>query len=217
MSALQRVARKLSEVGPVYAAVLALRRVVPARVLRASRCSLYRLDTDAARPLEPLPARWAGPVDAALLGGFGHPPEVIEARLARGSLVCVLESAGRLDAYVWFQAGEFLDTELRTRFRLRPGDIWLYDAMVAPALRGQGIYPRLLATAAGLLRECGHARIWIEIDDLNRNSIAAHCAAGAVAAGGASILEIGGFARIADASGRADWLRPGASRVKEPG
>jgi len=216
MSAHRRLARKLSEVGPVYAAVLALRRLVPDRLLRLSHCSLYRLDTREARALEPLPARWATPADASLLEAFGHLRPEIEARLARGSLACVVESSGRLDAYVWFQAGEFFDAEVRTRFRLQPGDIWLYDAMVAPEQRGQGIYPRLLATAASLLRARGYARIWIEIDDLNRNSIAAHCAAGARPLERISILEIAGFARITGGSGHTLWLRPGAARLSEP-
>jgi GNAT superfamily N-acetyltransferase len=203
-----RLRRKLAEVGPRYAAVLALRRAVPARLLRTSRCSLYALDTERASGLEPVSARWARASELELLGAFGHPRAALEARLAGGSLACVLERDG-LQAYVWFQPDAFLDDELRTRFRLRAGEIWLYDAMVAPSLRGQGLYPRLLATAAAMLRERGFRRIWIEIDDLNRNSIRAHCAAGARARERFAIFELCGWARVRDGAG-AHWLGPGA-------
>jgi GNAT superfamily N-acetyltransferase len=216
MSGPGKILRKLAEVGPVYGAVLALRRVVPGGLLRYSRCSLYALDTALATALEPIAARWADAAELELLTGFGHPREVVAGRLAAGSLACVLESGGSLQGYVWFQPGEFLDSELRTRFRLRAGEIWLYDAMISPALRGRGLYPRLLSAAAALLRERGQRRIWIEIDDLNRNSIAAHCAAGAVARGRTSVLEVCGLARVADARG-AQWLGPRASRISEPG
>ena len=211
-----KLVRKLAEVGPVYGAVLALRRILPARLLRYSRCSLYALDTDAAAALEPIAARWADASDRELLTGFGHRCEEVDERIARGSLACVIASGGRLSGYVWFQPGEFLDAELRTRFRMREGEIWLYDAMIASELRGQGLYPRLLAAAAALLRQRGYRRIWIQIDDLNRNSISAHCAAGAVARGRASILEVCGLARVADERG-ARWLGAGGARLREPG
>jgi GNAT superfamily N-acetyltransferase len=206
-----RVLRKLREVGPTYAAILGLRRIVPASALRLHRGTLYAADTAAATGLEPVPARWAQASDASLLTGFGHPRGVIDERLASGSRVCVLDEGGRLQAYVWFQPVQYVDPELRTRFVLRPGDIWLYDAMVAPDARGRGIYPRLLATALVMLRQLGFERVWIHIDDRNRNSIRAHCAAGAAPRERFSIVEICGAVRIRRGEAPAVWLGRGQS------
>ena len=202
--------RKLLEVGPAYFARLLLQRVVPGWLWLANRGVVLELDTAAAADDAIAGLRWGDPSEHALLGAFGHPASTFAARFARGDRVCVLAPDGRLEGYAWFHPDVYEEPEVRTRFRMRPGEIWLYDAMVAPARRGEGLYPRLLAGAARRLAQQGVRRVLIYVDERNRNSVRAHVAGGAKPIARISAAGLFGWVRVRDsrdASSR--WLAPG--------
>jgi GNAT superfamily N-acetyltransferase len=195
----------------VYAAELALHRLVPRQLLLVRRVVLLELMTES--PTLPASApgtRFAGPHERALLMAFGHPPEEIERRLGRGDRVCVLASSGSLEGYLWLRTGLCEEPDLRTRFRIAPNETWIYDVMVAPALRGRGLYPRLLAGAARLLAAAGIERMLVIVDERNRNSVRAHLACGARPVGRIGAFGVAGFVRVRDERSGSRWLAPGA-------
>ena len=215
---LERLRRKTREVGPLYLARLALRRLIPARHFGLTRSVLLelRLAPRPQTPVAPAQVRWAGQDEHELLSSFGHAPETLRARMECGDRACVLIREERLAAYAWFHRECYEEPDLGSRFRLRPDEIWLYDAMVAPSLRGRGIYPSFLTGAAELLEQEGFSRILVKVDEINRNSMRAHCAAGAVPIATFQALRLFGFTRVHDGR-RADacWCRPGTWYVTD--
>jgi GNAT superfamily N-acetyltransferase len=154
--------------------------------------------------------RWADRSEHALLAAFGHPASTLSERFARGDRVCVLVSGGRLEGYAWFHSTAYEEPEVRTRFRMQPGEIWLYDAMVAPERRGEGLYPQLLAGAARRLALLGVQRVLIFVDERNRNSLRAHVAGGAKPIARIKASGLFGFVRVVDGrDGSSRWLAPG--------
>ena len=214
----ERLLRKAREVGPLYLARLALRRLIPARHFDLTRSVILelRLPPRPQTPVAPAQVRWAGQDELELLSSFGHPPETLRARVECGDRACVLLRDERLAAYAWFHQKCYEEPDLGSRFRLRPDEIWLYDAMVAPSLRGQRIYPSFLAGAALLLAQEGYSRILIKVEEINRNSMRAHCAAGAVPIASFQTLRLFGFTRVQDGRGvDARWCRPGSWHVMD--
>jgi len=65
------------------------------------------------------------------------------------------------------------------RYRLAPGDVWMFDAYVLPAFRRQGLFRRLNDFAAREYRRAGYARVLSAVETLNRHSVRAHLALGA--------------------------------------
>jgi GNAT superfamily N-acetyltransferase len=207
---LANVRRKLAEVGPTYFARLLLQRVVPAWLWFANRGVVLELETGTAQEPALAGLRWGAASEPALLGAFGHSRAALAERFARGDRVCVLASGDRLDGYAWFHQGVYEEPELRSRFHMRPGEIWLYDAMVAPARRGEGLYPQLLAGAALRLAQLGIRRVLIFVDERNRNSLRAHVAGGAKPVAHLAASGLFGWVRIVDGrDGSARWLAPG--------
>lgn len=176
---LDRVIGKLREVGFRYAVVLLLGRVVPARFLSTSRIVVLHLPTAETKLERPI-GRWAGPGDLELLTGFGHAKSTLVDRFARGDRAWLEADADRLVGYCWFTRSDYHDEATGLVFPAHPDEVWLYDAMVDRAQRGRGLYPRLLAGAARQLGREGTRGIWIIVEALNRNSIRAHEAGGAV-------------------------------------
>src|SRR4029453_10433584 len=108
--------------------------------------------------------RWAGPQDVDLLGSFGHSRATLEARLSRGDRAFVMLEGRELLGYVWFRSGAYDDDGLGVRFRMEPAEVWLYDAMMARRVRGQGLYGRLVEAAAAALEGAGVERIWVAVE-----------------------------------------------------
>ncbi|MFO0687467.1 MAG: GNAT family N-acetyltransferase [Myxococcota bacterium] len=176
---LDRVIAKLREVGPRYAIVLLLSRFVPPHVLSASRIVVLHLPTSEVRRKDPI-GRWADSDELPLLTGFGHEIATLVERFARGDRAWIMVEGDRLVGYCWFTQGDYHDEATGLAFPSHPGEVWLYDAMVHRDQRGRGIYPRLLAGAARQLGREGVRGIRIIVEALNRNSIRAHEAGGAV-------------------------------------
>jgi GNAT superfamily N-acetyltransferase len=207
--------RKARETGVFYALVTALRTLLPPRVCYAGRLVLLELRPGGAtRPGQGrADVHWAAPPDAQQLTVFGHSLDVVQRRLAAGDSVCVLTTPARVLGYVWFHRRQHVEEYVGIRFHLRPDDIWLFDAMVAVDQRGQGLYPRLLQAAAEDLWRQGIQRILIAVEASNRNSIRAHCAAGAHAFKsirtlrllGLTLVHDGGHVRLAW-TGRTGWV-----------
>jgi hypothetical protein len=206
---LERLGRKTREVGPVGLARLILRRLVPAHYFFVARFVLFDLQTDP-DSVAPSLVRWAEPDELELLSSFGHGHDTLRDRFDRGDCVCVLIRDHQLASYAWFRAGQFEEPDLGTRFRIGQDEIWLYDAMVAPRLRGQGTYPIFLRGAAALHAKRGLCRILVQVNSANRNSLRAHRAAGCLPIAQFSVLRLFGYSRVQDPRrGGACWLRPG--------
>jgi len=203
---LVRLVRKVREAGAFYAATLALRRVLPARVLYLGHLVLLEMRPARERGTDrtdsiPKGVRWAASDDTAQLTSFGHSIELVQQRLSAGDRVCVLTEDGRLLGYVWFHSPQHVDKELGVRFELAPGEIWLFDAMISPAHRGRGLYPSLLKAAAADLWTQGFNRILIAVEASNRNSVKAHLAAGALRVGSIRALRLLGLTVVHDRVG----------------
>lgn len=214
----ERLFRKAREVGPVYLARLALRRLIPVRYFHVTRSVILELGLPPRpRPqIAPAQVRWAAQDELKLLSSFGHSRETLRARIECGDRACVAIQDERLGAYAWFHRECYEEPDLGSRFPLRPDEIWLYDAMVAPDLRGRRIYPSFLVGAALLLEQEGYSRILIKVEEINRNSMRAHCAAGAVPVASFRTLRLLGFTRVKP--GRdvdACWCRPGSWHVMD--
>lgn len=176
---LGRVIGKIREVGLRYAFVLLVARFVPPRILSTNRIVVLHLPTAEARLDRPI-GRWAGPGDLDLLTGFGHAKSTLVDRFARGDRAWIEVGGEGLVGYCWFTRGDYHDEATGLAFPAHPDEVWLYDAMVHREQRGRGIYPRLLAGAAHQLGREGTQGIWIIVEALNRNSIRAHEAGGAM-------------------------------------
>lgn len=199
---MRRLAGKLREVGPTYAVALLAQRLVPSRLVHVSRTQILEIAPRSVEQTRGEGARRATPDQVGLLAGFGHPEERIRSRLGGGDRAYLIERDGALVASVWFRERHYADAARRLGFRMAPDEIWLYDAMVAPARRGAGIYRELLAGAARDLGEHGFRRILVAVDCLNRNSVRAHVAAGAVPLVRLSIGRLGSWMCLSDGARR---------------
>jgi ribosomal protein S18 acetylase RimI-like enzyme len=91
----------------------------------------------------------------AVLTPFGH-------ERFDGSRRCyVARVDGALAAYGWASFREEDISEIGLRFRLAPGDAYLWDFATLPAYRGQRLYPALLSHILRDLRAEGLRRAWI--------------------------------------------------------
>jgi ribosomal protein S18 acetylase RimI-like enzyme len=204
-----RLVRKVREVGLRYTIRLVIRMVVPAYVFRLTRMVILQLRPQTATPASAAEGiRWAGADDVAQLDAFGHTAEVVQERLDAGARSCVVLRDGALLAYVWFHGPTHDEEDLAVRFVLGPQELWLFDAMVHPEQRGQGIYPGLLRFAACDLAREGVRRIWIAIETSNRNSVRAHRSAGAEPVATVCSLRVAGFTFVSR-RGRVRWAWTG--------
>lgn len=171
--------RKLREVGFLYAVSLFLQRLIPAQIFSMTSIVVMQLATRNAALAAPI-GRWATLDDVPALTQFGHPAHVIQERLERGDRAWIVVRGDLLLSYCWFTEGPYHDEVSGLDFPARSNEVWLYDAMVNRANRGQGIYPSVLSSAALRLRDEGVFGIWIVVEVLNHNSIRAHEGGGAV-------------------------------------
>lgn len=176
---LGRFIAKIREVGFRYAIVILLARFIPSRILSARRIFVLHLPTAVTKPDRTI-GRWAGPGDLDALAGFGHAKSTLVDRFARGDRAWLEAEVDRLVGYCWFTRGDYHDEATGLAFPAHPDEVWLYDAMIHREQRGRRIYPCLLAGAARQLEREGTRGIWIIVEALNRNSIRAHEAGGAV-------------------------------------
>lgn len=116
--------------------------------------------------------RWAGPEEADRLGAFQHGAAGVSARLARGERCAIVEDEGRIVAWVWIVPQGSYD-EAGLIVHLGPGEVWAYDALVAPGHRGRRLSPGLKHAVARDLAGEGVWRIVSTVDRLNTASLRA--------------------------------------------
>src|SRR4029453_10066031 len=147
--------------------------------------------------------RFANQEELPLLASFGHERATLEARLDRGDRAFVMVRGSELLGYAWFCRDAYEEQSLGIRFRMGPGEIWLYDAMIARAHRRRRLYPTLLRAAAAALFAADVGRIWIAVEARNQNSIEAHVRGGARRIQTLDLVRILGICRLVAGGGGA--------------
>lgn len=175
----RRLRRKVDEIGLPYAAKRLFDRLSPTAVLYVNMVDIFERDLRGRATAGPAgrEIRWATAQDLEMLAAFGGERRELEARFARGARVAVLERRGRPLARCWFETGQHERPGLR--YRLAPGDVWMWDAYVLPEFRRRGLFRRLNDFAAREYRRAGYVRVLSAVETLNRNSVRAHLALGA--------------------------------------
>jgi GNAT superfamily N-acetyltransferase len=117
-------------------------------------------------PAVPAGVRIARADDPGRLTGLGHPVDVLRERLDRGDVCVAAHDDQGLAGFAWYRLGGDYD-EQGMLFRVRPGEAWAYDLMVAERRRGEGVSAAIVAAAAGLLGGHGVGRTVAAIDVVN--------------------------------------------------
>ena len=203
---------KIRRDGPLYALQLLSRRI-PARLFYLNSFIVFALDppVEPPEPDRPPRVREAGRQDLDLLATEGRSPTFIEARLARGARVWIAQQDSRMVAHAWTDPRS-LPWDGCLRLTGAPGDIWSIDGWVAPDRRGQGCYTRVKGTAAYHCGKAGYGRLLAAVDALNRNSIRANRAIGAVPVSRGFVLRLLGLCLV----GHDGRLRAGVWSEIEP-
>ena len=133
-----------------------------------------RLDGPASARVSPrLPADFheVRPEDGALVApSMGVDPAILQRRF-EGSRRCFAAAVdGRVAAYGWVSYGGEWVGELERRFRLKAGEVYIWDCVTLPEYRGQGMYSALLSFILDTLRAEGQQRAWIGASLDNRVS-----------------------------------------------
>lgn len=161
-----RLISKLFEVGPLFFAVLVLRRLVPTRLLYFARFAVFEIaeSTESTRlPSTPIYAH-----DVERLTALGQTSAELSQRVQRGDPGQVVWEGSTPIAYLWAsKVHEYREAGLR--FRTSEG-YWLYDGFVAREHRCRGMFPDVLGA---LVNRIGRASYCVET--INRPSMQANC------------------------------------------
>ena len=95
--------------------------------------------------------------------GLNDPAEVLQ-RFATGKRCYIGNVEGVLATYGWVTFDEELIGELGLRFRLAPGEAYIWNCGTLPAYRGLRLYPALLGYIVNDLCTEGRKRVWIGAD-----------------------------------------------------
>jgi ribosomal protein S18 acetylase RimI-like enzyme len=98
--------------------------------------------------------------------GLDDPAPVLQ-RFARQCRCYGAWVDGALAAYGWVTFDEERIGELGVRFRLAPGEVYIWDCATLPAYRGQRLYPALLGYIVKELQTEGLQLAWIGADTDN--------------------------------------------------
>jgi hypothetical protein len=91
--------------------------------------------------------------------------------------------SGKVVACAWLATESFEDTDLQLCFALKPGEVWLFAAVVESSQRNLGIYKKLLQFICDELGQKGFKRILLGVTIGNEPSLRAHARQGAKQAG----------------------------------
>ena len=168
------LSRKTREVGLLYTAQLALKRLIPVFLFNANK--LFVVSTDI-RPWKHYQTgdpefRWAGPEDIDKMLATGEPAASVRKNFEGGARLAVIERSGRIVAYFWCQTNS-VDHIDWLRYRLLPTDVWVVFAWIAAELRGQGMHARISNLVFAEFARGGYTRCLSVVDALNRNVIRA--------------------------------------------
>ena len=140
----------------------------------------------------------------ALLASIGGDVAVSRARRLAGDAAAVCIRAGRLAGHVYLRSGQYDEEGMIVR--LREAEQWIYDGVVAPDMRGVGIYPHLVRTVSEDLATRGVVRLLSAIDRLNIPSLRAARRRGGTTIGEVLMVRVLGVSvRREDWHGRVRW------------
>lgn len=145
--------------------------------------------------------RWGGRDDIHLLTALGRTRAEIEGRLGAGDRVCLALRDGELVGYFWFRADSWREEDVE--FVIPHGELWGYDAYVAPQARGRGIHPRMATWAADQLTRDGVPRYLSGIDYANEPSLRSAATRGARQIGSILVMRVLGLAVLRERWGEA--------------
>ncbi|HTI32075.1 MAG TPA: GNAT family N-acetyltransferase [Miltoncostaea sp.] len=195
----------LGEVGAGGVLVLAVQRALPRRLVHIEWFVVQELLAAVARPMpSDGDIRWATPDDDALLASIGGDVAVSRGRRLAGDAAAVCIRDGRLAGHVYLRSGRY--DEQGMIVRIRDDERWIYDGVVAPDMRGAGIYPRLVRTVSEDLAARGVVRLLSAIDRLNIPSLRSARRRGGMAIGTVLMVRVLGVSiRREDWFGRVRW------------
>lgn len=130
--------------------------------------------------------------DDPLVAQMPRPPAVIARRFGDGARCLAAVKSGRLIGFLWYKEGEYLEDEVRCRYRFDPATaVWDFDVYVDPEYRLGRLFSRLWSTAHAELRARGYRWTISRISAFNSASLAAHARMGARTVGSATFFAIG--------------------------
>lgn len=140
----------------------------------------------------PVPARVriARAEDPGHLTGLGHPFDLLRGRLDRGDVCVAAHDDQGLAGFAWYRLRGDYD-EQGMLFRIRPGEAWAYDLVVAERRRGQRLSGAIVAAGAELLGAQGVGRTVAAIDVVNAPALRGARSRGARALGRVAMLRAG--------------------------
>lgn len=122
---------------------------------------------------------------------------------------------GQAIACAWIGRETFEERELGLQFELQPTEVWLFAAVVDPALRDQGVYRQLLTFLVDELGRRDFRRILLGVTVGNEPSRRAHVRQGATKVGAITAARCLGF-NICRRAGRVRLLSPRAMAWRRP-
>lgn len=208
-SALARLRERLSTLSAAHrrlglagAAVVAL-GALPGTALAAEWFALFETGGACAAGVGALAVtvRWGGREDVELLTALGRTRTEVEARFDAGDRVCLALRQGEPVGYFWFRADSWREDDVE--FVIPHGELWGYDAYVAPHARGQGIHPRMATWAAEQLAHHRVPRYLSGIDYVNAPSLRSAATRGARQIGSILVMRVLGLAVLRERWGEA--------------
>ncbi|MBK1672752.1 hypothetical protein CKO35_05445 [Ectothiorhodospira shaposhnikovii] len=133
------------------------------------------------------------PSDLPLFQLSARDPAVIACRFERGGRCLVATINERFAGFLWFQKGDYLEDEVRCRFRPLPvqSAVWDYDVYVEPACRLSPVFLKLWQSAGQILTSEGVKYSCSRISAFNPVSITSHQRMGARAVGSCLFICLG--------------------------
>ena len=192
----------------VRGVALVVAEALPDSLLGAEWFALFETDGGATAPARPpgVTVRWATRDDLDLLTSLGRSRDELVARFEAGDRVCMALRDGGPVGYFWFRADSWREGDVE--FAIPHGEVWGYDAFVAPHARGGGIHPRMASWAARELSGAGVRRYLSGIDYTNEPSLRSAAARGARRIGSILVIRMLGLAVLRErweGRGRPAW------------
>lgn len=127
-----------------------------------------------------------------LVAQFPRPPAVIARRFHEGAQCVAAVKGQRLVAFLWFKEGEYVEDEVRCRYRFDSKvAVWDFDVYIDPEFRIGRVFARLWDFANQELRARGYRWTLSRISAFNTASLAAHTRLGARPLGSALFIVLG--------------------------
>lgn len=130
--------------------------------------------------------------DDPLVAQFPRPADVIARRFRDGAHCLAAIKGDRLVGFLWFKEREYLEDEVRSRYRFDPTTaVWDFDVYIDPDFRLGRLFARLWEFAHRELRARGYRWTLSRISAFNAASLAAHARLGARRIGSALFFVAG--------------------------